>query len=164
MRVDSKMRLTSVIGIVLVLGTLCLACNGQKKAAMDDIEKDSTEEVVNSPLKFIMQENYAGTDTVVTQVIQSQKSLSKFFAGVNKTRKPGIPVPQIDFSKNMVVLYCSGEQGSGANPKLRLSNETETELIIGMVNQKDEKEGSIATVSPFSIYTVPLTSKKIRLD
>ncbi len=155
MKVDSKMHLAKVTCFFLSMLCILLACNGQKKAAADDID----EQVSDSPLTLIMQENYAGTDTVATHIIESQKSLAKFFAKINMTRKPGIPVPQVDFSKDLVVIYCSGNQGNGTKPLLGLSAETDSELVLEMSNKKDDETS--ATVSPFSIYKMPLTSKKI---
>lgn len=150
------MRLLSNIWVLLPVLAVFLSCNGHKKAAMNESDAQSSD----SPLTLIVQGNYAGTDTVTTHVIASQKALAKFFSAVNKTRKPGIPVPKIDFSENIVVVYCAGNDGNGSNPTLDLSNETDTEMVLGMAN-KTTKNVVSNTVSPFSLYTMPLTSKKI---
>ena len=156
MKVDLTMRLPSFIWIFLPLLTVLLACNGQKKAVMDE----SSQESANSPLNFVMQDNYAGAETPVTHVIKSQKELAKFFSGVNRTRKPGIPVPEVDFSKHLVVIYCAGNAGNGTIPTLKVAEATGAEMILEMTNKTADK-GKSNTVSPFSLYTLPLTPKTI---
>lgn len=133
-----------------------LACNGQKKMAMNENDGQTTE----SPLTLVLQGNFAGTDTATTHIIENQKDLTQFFSGVNKTRKPGIPVPKVDFSKDMVVVYCSGIEGNGTTPILNLATESDSEMILGMVD-KSLNDEEPKTISPFSVYTMPLTTKKI---
>ena len=150
------MRLPSIAWVLLPLLAVFLSCNGQKKAVMDENSKQS----VNSPLTLVMQDNYAGTETAVTHIIESQKALAKFFSAVNRTRKPGIPVPEIDFSKNIVVIYCSGNKGNGTLPTLKLANDSNSEMVLEMIDETAENAAN-NTVSPFSLYTMPLTPKKI---
>ena len=142
--------------VLMLLLAVFLSCTGQKKSAMNENKEVSSD----SPLTLVAEGNYAGTDTVITHVIESQKSLIKFFSSVNKTRKPGIPVPKVDFSKQMVVIYCSGNNGNGTNPSLDVAQETDSELVLGIVNKTGENSTS-NTVSPFRVYTMPLTPKKI---
>ena len=54
-------------------------------------------------------DSFSNVEVYETTVIKDAKSLSKFYAGINKTRKPGLPVPIVDFSKEMAILVCLGE-------------------------------------------------------
>lgn len=158
MREDLKIQSVKSIFLLGAILLLIIGCNGQKKAAVDTTIKETS---ANSPLKLVTQANYAPSDSVETHLITSAKELSKFFSKVNRTRKPGIPVPEVDFSKDMVVIYCAGTKGNGSQPELIITEETDTELILGMDNViKPEKPK--ATVNPFTIYTMPTTSKKVR--
>ncbi len=159
MKDGTKMQLVKsvVLGVILT-GLLILSCNGQKKTAMDS---DSDETATDSQLTLLAEAGYAPTDSVETHVFTSSKSLSKFFSKINRTRKPGIPVPDVDFSKDMVIIYCAGIDGNGTKPTLLVAEETDTEMVLGM-NNIENKEKPVSTVSPFSIYKMPNTTKNIR--
>lgn len=153
------MRLLRNTWILLPALAVFLSCNGHKKAAMNEIDAQTPD----APLTLVVQGNYAGTDTATTQVITSQKDLVKFFSSINKTRKPGIPVPEVDFSEHIVLVYCSGNDGNGTNPTLDVAKETDSEMVLRMAN-KTTKNGVSKTVSPFSLYTMPVTLKKISFE
>ena len=156
----SRVPTASIRLVFLALITVFLSCNGQKKSAM--VNTMEAQEQDNDRLTLVLQDNYAATDTQETMVITDEKSLRKFFSRINRTRKPGIPVPQVDFSKELILIHCAGEQQGNGMPVLTMLNETEEEIVIGMgKTQKKSKKGSTATIRPFSIYKMPLTNKEI---
>ena len=144
----------------LFIFAIILSCNGQKKAAMEkgDGQNDDTGQVT-----LVLQDNYSGSIAPDTLIIKDSKTLQKFFSKVNRTRKPGIPVPEVDFSKEMILIYCSGEQMNGKNVKLSIVEENEKEVIISTSVEKTKKSGtSSALISPFSVYKMPLTQKEVK--
>ena len=113
-------------------------------------------------LTMVLQDNYSGSNSEETLIIKDSKSLKKFFIQVNKTRKPGLPVPEVDFTKEMVLIHCSGEQPLGRQIRLSVANENEHEIIVrSSVEKKKVKTTSSVIVSPFRVYKMPLTSKDI---
>ena len=143
----------------LFIFAIILSCNGQKKAAMKD--KNDTN-VGSEKLTLLLQDNYSGTDVAETLVIMDVKALKSFYSKINRTRKPGIPVPEVDFTKEMVLIHCSGEQTNGKHALLSVIEENENEVIISTSVQKSKKSGtSSALISPFSVYKMPLTQKVI---
>lgn len=152
-RIDMKLVLYGVFAIIL-------SCNGQRK-----VVKNSENNGDDAPLTLILQDNYSGIDSSGTMIIKDSKALKSFYSKVNKTRKPGLPVPEIDFSKEMVLVLCSGTQNKGSLPSLKLKKETEDEIIFRTVQKTDgSKSVSTASISPFCIYKMPMTSKAIRFD
>lgn len=94
-----------------------------------------------------------------TQVVRDVKSLRKIYTEINKTRKPGLPVPDVDFSKDMVVLVCLGEQKMQKNLLLSVLNESDDETVIAVESKevksaKSELSGS--TTYPFYLYKLPI--------
>ena len=139
--------------------TIIFSCNGQKKAAM---EKGESLKGSAGKLTLILQDNYSGSSNQETLIIKDSKSLKKFFMQVNKTRKPGLPVPEVDFTKEMVLIHCSGEQPLGRQITLAVADENEHELIVrSLIEKKKGKTSSSVIVSPFRVYKMPLTAKKI---
>ena len=99
------------------------------------------------------------------QLIRKQEGLKRFMAEINKTRKPRLPIPQVDFGKELVVIYCSGKTSVAEIPRLYRLAESDDQLILGIVKQQAVPESSqTASLLPFSLYTLPLTEKEIVLE
>lgn len=113
---------------------------------------------------LLAHEDFTNIDAFETRVIRDAKSLNKFYGEINKTRKPGLPVPMVDFSKDMLVLVCLGEQKG--EKKLVLSKLTETDqgMTIAVEVLEKEKDGEIVVQPmyfPFYLYKMPLVDKDL---
>ena len=143
----------------LFIFAIILSCNGQKKTAMKD---KNDMEAGKEKLTLLLQDNYSGMDVAETLVIKDVKALKSFYSKINRTRKPGIPVPEVDFTKEMILIHCSGEQMDGKQVKLSVEEENDLEVIIRTSVKKTQKSGtSSALISPFSVYKMPLTQKEV---
>ena len=142
---------------LMVLGALVMSCNAQKKSALD---KPTASE--NSPLQLVLQDDYSGGDLAETLIIKDAKSLQRFFSQINRTRKPGLPVPDVDFTKNMIIVHCSGLQKGSGMTDLAFVEETDRAIVLHPVKEAASAETSqTAATSPFSLYILPLTDKEI---
>lgn len=144
----------------LILITMMLSCNGQKKMVVQQAANNY------EPLTLVDQNNYSGADSTETMIITNAKALKSFYSRINLTRKPGLPVPEIDFSQHMAVILCSSDEVSDNERGLSVLEETDTEMVFGRPKvAKNEISPSSANpttlVSPFFVYTMPLTEKKI---
>ncbi len=140
--------------LVLILLIFGMACKGQKKVS----EKNMTTS--NGAIVLLLEENYSGLNTSENIIIKNQKSLNNFFSKINRTRKPGIPVPVVDFKKETLVVLCSGELESSKTIDVELVLETEEEIQLKTVYKKNKTELK-AIISPFKIYKIPVSNKKI---
>jgi hypothetical protein len=155
---DSKMPLVNIKYSLLILLLAILSCNSQKKSSM----ANSNGESRSDSLVLLVQDNYAPTDAVETMVIRDESALRNFFSKINMTRKPGIPVPEVDFSKEMILIFCAGTQKDAKLPALSISRETEKEVVISTSDIKRIDSTAIRPyASPFSVYKMPATKKKI---
>lgn len=116
---------------------------------------------------LIAQDAYSGIEAYEAAVITDAKSLGKFYSRINRTRKPGLPVPEVDFSKEMVVVVCLGEQRGEKAPKLYKTKESENEVSIAIrLNEAtNKKEGVTQPISsPFYVYKMLHTIKTVHLE
>jgi hypothetical protein len=146
---------TLILSVLLVIAS----CNGQKKASMRNSELaiDTSEKLV-----LLLRDNYSGSDAEETLIIRDVKTLRSFYSRINRTRKPGIPLPNIDFTKEIVLVHCMGEQWVGALSSLSFVDETDNELVLRITNRTTEqKETFPANISPFSVYKMSISKKKI---
>jgi hypothetical protein len=155
---DSKMPLVNIKYSFFILLMAILSCNSQKKS----LKINSNGESRSDSLVLLVQDNYAPTDTMVTLVIRDDQSLRKFFSRINMTRKPGIPVPEVDFSKDMILIFCAGTQKDATLPPLSIFQETEDKIVVSATEQKpNDSSDLLPYASPFSVYKMPLTKKEV---
>lgn len=141
--------------LFLLLFFMAIACKSQS----------GTGSAPQAELKWVMNDYYYSGDPASLQIIREAGALKKFFMKVNQTRKPGIPVPDIDFTKELVILYTGGEASSDATPSLHLLQETPTQLVLGSKTAKETSQlQSQAPGTTFQLYTIPITEKEILLE
>ena len=150
-KAGSKMSSKSVHTFVILMLVLS-SCKGQKNT-------NASNNVGTPKMELIMQDNYSGYEVEETLVIRDKKSLESFFGQINRTRKPGLRIPEIDFEKEMLFVWCAGE-GLGHAPELSIKNETKEAYVLSKGNERKKTE-TTALISPFKIYKLPVSSKKI---
>ncbi len=157
-KVDIRIPLCRIGSIYITILVLLLSCNGHKKTLEKNLEGANPEYI----LTLLLQDDYSGLDVEETHIITNAKELRQFFLKVNRTRKPGLPLPTVDFSQETVLIYCSGEKNRQVLPKLSIKDVTDEEIVIASIlEEKQKKSASNAIISPFSIYKIPSTQKKI---
>lgn len=147
-------RILLLFGWALVL----TSCNAQKSTVVhDDSHKDE------KALSRVLVDYHDASAFDRTMVIRDKKALTKLFSSVNRTRKPGLPMPQIDFSKNMLVVHFF--RFTERTEKLGLSIIEETESIIFLQEKETPQLDSSTThnILPFGIFVLPSTVKEIRV-
>lgn len=148
--------------LLMLTVLLIISCKSHKKAGKED-----TSEAPNTPsLSLIASDLYGGAEEEVFEVIRDQAALQKFYRKVNMTRKPGLAVPQIDFTKNMAVLYCSGSTNTSEIPTMHISLENDSEMLLkkARTHVKDSINQGTAALTPFGLYLLPLTDKQVILS
>jgi len=137
-----------------------LSCKAQKEGY-----SPVGEEMENMVL--VDHDDFTNIEAFDARVIKDGKSLRKFYSEINKTRKPGLPVPIVDFSKETVILVCLGEQRGRKTPVLSKLKETEEEISMA-VEIFDEQQKDEITIQPlyfpFYLYKIPLVDKKIAIQ
>ena len=128
--------------LILLICLLGISCSGQKGASKD--KADST--IQNSKeLQLVLKDNYSGVEESVFQVV-----------------KPGLPIPEVDFSKEVLLIYCAGTtRGVGGSELLLIKNSQDSIVFGPKERTPSKKEFTEVTTTPFSIYKMPLTPKEI---
>lgn len=142
----------------IVLLTL-ISCKSKNQVLVEEnFQNDSRITLIDS-------DEYSGIYESETLVIRDMKTLSKFYSKVNRTRKPGLPVPTIDFSKYTALVICAGEQKPNSKMALSFGNEGDDnhlEINISVKRSNPSGDTQITVVAyPFYLYTIPLTDKSI---
>lgn len=139
--------------VLVFLFILTFSCKSQQNVS---------EQVNRSNgLELIIQDEYYFTDKPETLVIKDDKSLKTLFSKINRTRKPGIPIPKIDFTKEVILVASMGEKAMSELPNLIILNQSEVQIEIGIqFNESSNKKSSTITY-PFCVYKMPLSENEV---
>lgn len=112
-------------------------------------------------MELILNENYSGFEQEEYFLIKNEKELSAFYGKINRTRKPGLTPPIIDFETEMILVWCGDSSATNyANFEL---NEKDKFIELHKLKSKTFKEESKLVVSPFSMYKLPLSTKSLKI-
>lgn len=142
--------------LILIVLICLLSCKAQKEAS------PAGEEIQG--LVLVDHDNFTNIDSFETRVIRDGKSLQKFYSQINQTRKPGLPVPMVNFKNETLILVCLGEQQGEITPVLSKLKETEGEITMAveLLKKESEAEMSIQPIYfPFYLYKMPLVDKTL---
>lgn len=143
---------------LVILLLVCLSCKSQKKGNLNNEEKVQMEKPI-----LVMEDSYSNIDSSQISIITDQKALQKFFVQVNKTRKPGLPVPEVDFSKEMLILICAGEQQGTYEPNVTILEPDDENLTINVERKLPSDSLQTAISTPFFLYKMPISEKKVTI-
>ncbi|WP_343486626.1 hypothetical protein [Allomuricauda sp. d1] len=140
---------------ICLLGVLiAFSCKSQKA--------NTKMEASNNELQLVLEDSYFPVEEKQAMVIRDEKSLMAFFSKVNQTRKPGLPVPDIDFDNEMAVIVCAGALKGSRMPHPEKKQESEESYDIVIKNRPaNQNVGKEVVIYPFSVYKMPKTDKKI---
>jgi len=144
--------------LIMLIGLI--SCKAQKEG------NSLTGEAIEG-LVLLDHDDFTSIDTFQTREIRDTKTLNKFYREINKTRKPGLPVPMVDFTKDMLVLVCLGEQQGKKEVALSQLRYTETELWIAVDVWEEDQEGTVTIQPmyyPFYLYKMPLVDKSLHFQ
>ena len=139
--------------VFLCLIFIGLSCKSQKNSVRE-----------NSPegMTLLLNDDYSGVEESNFHVIKDASTLQKFFNTINRFRKPGIPVPEVDFNKNTVLLYFAGKTQVGTKTQVFLREETEKQITLAIKKGDSTTTATAAAIgTPFQLYIVPQTKKEI---
>lgn len=146
--------------VLFILAEICLvSCKVQKENAQMRTEG-------SSKITLVDKDSHGGFLQYRDMVVRDSKSLAKFYVKVNKTRKPRLPVPDIDFTKDLAIIICTGEQKGQVELEVSRSKETANEVVVevkGIEPTTSKTERSSAISYPFYLYKMPHTTKTVRL-
>jgi len=142
---------------------ILVSCNSQKKVS--EVDEEITTNKTNNRLELLVQESDSDFESSETQIIRDNKRLKSFYTKINMTRKPGLPVPEVDFTKDLIIVQCSGNQKGIREAELIFKEESDTEIILysKIVKTTDKATANYVT-SPFCIYKMPLTNKNVIVE
>lgn len=105
-----NMLLRSSTHIILILFLSLLNCKGTShKTTTSDNEKTTMD------YEILLQDSHSNFAELTTFKITNTQRLQQVFNTINSTRKPGFPIPNVDFSNYDVAFFTTGELPTGGH-------------------------------------------------
>lgn len=112
----------------------------------------------NSPITEILRDNYSGYKKEQLILIKDKKALQSFFGKINRTRKPGLTIPFVDFNTHFYMAWCSGETRTSGS-ELVLKKQTARQLVFEK-NKILRSKNNTVVISPVVLYKVEASVNK----
>ncbi|PHN93329.1 hypothetical protein CSC80_10385 [Maribacter sp. 6B07] len=141
--------------IYLLLAAI-IQLNSCKSTAQSNLQESD-----DVGMELILNENYSGFEQEKYFLIKSQKELSAFYGKINRTRKPGLTPPKINFDSEMILVWC-GDSSATNYANFKVSEKDEFIELHKLKSNTSEEESKLV-VSPFSMYKLPLSPKSLKI-
>ncbi len=136
---------------------LLLSCGGVKDTAI-------SQSVQNYPLTTVIESAHGGPDLPKIIVAKEPSAVKEFYNYVNRTRKPGLAIPKVDYHNSMIVIFCMGRKNTGGySVGIESIYENDDSLIITVKEKAPEDQEIVPQVitHPFTVIKMKKTDKKI---
>jgi len=149
------MKLYALLMLVL------LSCNATRNVNAPIKSENKTHELL---FKTLIENQMGGYVTPEIRVVKDREGLVKVYGQVNKTRKPGFPIPDIDFSKETIVAVFMGEKSTGGfGVSVEEVKEENRKLMVAIKERKPNPKDMVTTVitQPFCIVKINSANKEL---
>lgn len=140
---------------------LFIGCSSSKDVIDNSVSKSNNNQVV---FEQLVQSSIGGYVHPQIKVIKEQKELEETFNYVNKSRKPGFPIPdKINFSRETIVAIFMGQKNTGGySVSVAKVEEQENKIKIFVTEESPGKNDMVtmAITQPFCIVKVNNADKE----
>ncbi len=145
---------------LLLAVSLCLtvACGSKSNMKGEDANKSDQELYT-----VIEQGDMSNHNTQEVIVIISMEELNEVYAEINSTRRPGLPIPKIDFDNYTVVAAFAGTKSNGGYSVIIDTSETDDTLhfACSLKSPDPMQPVTMAITTPFMLVKALKADKKI---
>ncbi|WP_197505861.1 protease complex subunit PrcB family protein [Urechidicola croceus] len=147
---------------LLFFFTLTIASCNAKKESVQNVTNDTTVMKNQMKIEVLAEGSHGGYETSKYIIIKEEKTLREVFTKVNMIRRPGFPIPKIDFENEMVIALFMGQKNNGGYG-ISVKNIVDTDDSIEIQIKEVEPEGMTTMVicQPFYFCKIPKSDKNV---
>lgn len=112
----------------------------------------------NIPFQVLISNSHSNFANQRNLIIETPEVFQEIFATINSTRKPGIPLPEVDFEKENVAFINSGETSTGGHSVAVIEIIEKENKVVIHFEGKGPKAGENATM----VISTPFTMVKFK--
>jgi len=153
--------------LIIALLFMNASCKSKQKTTEKDqiITIESPEKAENTPFKMLLEGSHSNIQKREYTIIKNSLELGRIFGTINSTRRPGFPIPEIDFSKNVVVGLFMGSKGSGGHSiAIDHVDYNEAETVVYYIEKHPSGMATSVMTQPFYLAKISKTANPIRFE
>lgn len=141
-----------------IFSILILGCNTQQKTTEGEKNTDA-----NINITLLNEGSHGGFDEAKSLVIKTEEELQKIYTKINMIRRPGLPVPKIDWENEMVIAIFMGEKTTGGySAKVENIIQNSDNSLEVIVNEKaPQGMATMVICQPFYICKVKRNDNEV---
>jgi len=144
---------------LLLAASFILISSCGSKSNMKSEESKSNDEIYT----IIEQGDMSNHDTKEVMIINTTEQLNEIYSKINSTRRPGLPIPKIDFDNYSVIAAFAGTKSTGGHsvviePKV---DDGTLHFNCSMNSPDPMQPATMAITTPFMIVKALKSDKKI---
>ncbi len=144
------------VGLTTVTTISCKSTRSQTKS--EQVENNLSYNVIlDDQLSLIKEQK--------VYQIKTQNDLANIYGKLNSTRKPGVPVPKIDFDKKAVFAFALGQRNTGGyHVEIKSIEKKGDETTINYKILEPSGMAMQAITTPIYVIDIENSSKKYKLN
>lgn len=154
------------IFLILTFGIVFISCNCKKKTieksdAVMQNEKQNVQGEIS--YKILFDNDRSNIKEEKHLVINSEDALKALYAKINMTRRPGLPVPKINFKEEMAGGICLGEKrNAGYKIVIEKIETISNERVVLYKVQTPKETAATVMTQPCLLFSMPKTELPIK--
>ncbi len=155
-------KINTILSIVLLGSIFIVSCKSKQKVKENyaKVKADNFKEI---PFTIILQEEHSNIKAPKKTVITNRESLQEVFSVINRTRRPGLATPKVDFDLDQVIAFFLGEKSTGGYTvnidKIISENK---EVVVYYSIQKPKGMASMVLTQPILLVSMPKTEESVK--
>ncbi len=149
---------------IVLLGNMS-SCKSQEKTTTNNAKSKKMVIKKDIPFTILLQNGHSNITEQKNIVIKDKKSLNAIYSKINSTRKPGLPIPKIDFSKTMVLGMFMGTKNSGGySIHINRIESNDKEMVVFYTEKAPKGRATMAITQPCLLVSTVVSNLPVRFE
>ena len=117
-------------------------------------------------LELIEAHSNGGYKTEQYHTVTNPIELQSLYTQLNLSRKPGLPIPDVNFESESIIAFFMGQKMSGGfSIKIdAIKRINKTKVEIRLIETEPEDMASMAITSPYVVYKVSVPNIEVSIQ
>ncbi len=149
---------------VIFIGSLA-SCKTNKNTSAKDSKTKKMLVKDNVPFTILLQNGHSNIAEKKNIVFKDEKSLNAIYSKINSTRKPGLPIPVVDFSKTMVLgLFMGTKSSGGYSIHINSIESNNKEIVVFYTEKLPKGRVTMAITQPCLLVSTAASNLPVRFE
>ncbi len=148
-----------LFSILLLVFSISCKCNKKTTNNANNL----TIKEISIPYKILFNNEHSNIKEKKNVVIKNITDLKVIYASINSTRRPGLPLPKVNFKKEKVLgLFLGEKSSSGYQIQIDSIQNNGKEIVVNYKINTPKRMASMVITQPTLLILIPKTNLPIK--